>query len=157
MVELGWNYRLSDVGAALGESQLRRLDVNLARRRQLARAYRGAFAEIADAVAVQRVDDPDAHAWHIFPIALRAERLRVGRDEFVAALRAEHVGANVHYAPTHLQPYYRERYGQRPGELPVTEDVTARLVTLPLFPAMSDDDQRDVIAAVRKLVAWYAR
>jgi dTDP-4-amino-4,6-dideoxygalactose transaminase len=61
----------------------------------------------------------------------------------------------VHYAPTHLQPYYRERFGHRAGELPVTEDVCARIVTLPLFPEMTTDDLDDVIAAVRKIIVWY--
>jgi perosamine synthetase len=154
MVELGWNYRLSDVGAALGSSQLKRLDAGLARRRELAKQYREAFRGI-DALACQRVDEPDAHAWHIFPVALQAGRLRIERDAFVSALRAERIGANVHYAPTHLQPYYRARFGHAQGELPITEDIASRLVTLPLFPAMSDHDLGDVVSAVRKLVAWY--
>lgn len=155
MVELGWNYRLSDVGAALGASQLRRLGSGLARRRELARAYFEAFRN-TDAIELPRVAEPDGHAWHIFPILLGAGHLRIDRDAFVTALRAEHIGANVHYAPTHLQPYYRGRYGHRPGELPITEDVCARLVTLPLYPAMSDADLADVVSAVSKLVAWYA-
>jgi len=154
MVELGWNYRLSDVGAALGTSQLTRLDGVLARRRQLARGYITAFAD-ADAVAVQRVADPDSHAWHIFPILLQLDRLRIDRDAFVTALRAEGIGANVHYAPTHLQPYYRSRFGHRAGVLPITEGVCARLVTLPLFPEMTERDQSDVVSAVRKLLTWY--
>ena len=77
------------------------------------------------------------------------------RDGVVGALRAEGIGANVHYAPTHLQPYYRARFGHAPGELPVTEDIASRLITLPIFPAMSDADLADVVAAVRKLLAWY--
>lgn len=154
MVELGWNYRLTDIGAALGTVQLRRLDANLARRRQLARLYLSAFGE-DEVVQAQRVDDVDAHAWHIFPILLGVERLRVDRDAFVRALRAERIGANVHYAAAHLQPYYRSRFGHREGELPITEDICSRLVTLPLYPAMTDADLDDVVAAVRKLIAWY--
>lgn len=154
MLELGLNYRLTDISAALGISQLARLATRLRRRRALAKRYREAFGEIAE-LQMQKVGDVDAHAWHLFVIALRRERLRVDRDAFVRALRAEGIGANVHYAPAHLMSYYRSRLGTRPGQFPVTEDVASRLVTLPLFPTMTDRDQQDVIDAVVKCVEWY--
>lgn len=155
MVELGWNYRLSDIGAALGCAQLERLEGGLKRRRELARSYIDRLSEIP-ALQTQRVADADAHAWHFFPIALRREALSIERDGFLSALRAEGIGANVHYAATHLQPFYRERFGHRSGELPVTEDVTSRLISLPLFPGMTRRDQEDVVAAVTKISRWYA-
>lgn len=156
MVDLGFNYRLSDIGAALGLSQLSRIDQILERRRALARRYMAAFAGL-EVLRVQEVADIDGHAWHIFPIALELERLRIDRDGFIRALRSENIGATFHYGPVHLQPYYRERFGTRIGDLPATEDLAARLVTLPLFPGMTDADQDDVLEAVRRLAQWFRR
>ncbi len=153
LVELGFNYRLTDIGAALGTSQLARLDAALARRRALARMYLRQLAEVPEVVP-QRVDDVDAHAWHIFTVVL-GEGLRIDRDMFVRALRAERIGANVHYAPVHLLKVYRERLGCRPGMLPLTEEVCRRIMTLPLFPAMSDEDLLSVVDAVRRIVEFY--
>lgn len=155
MVDLGLNYRLTDIGAALGVAQIARLADNLRRRRSLASAYRSAFDGMEE-LQLQAVDDVDAHAWHLFVVALRLDRLRIDRDRFVRALRAEGIAANVHYAPAHLMTYYRRR-GGREGQLPVTEDVARRLVTLPLYGAMTDRDQLDVVEAVRRCVAWYRR
>lgn len=152
LVELGFNYRLSDFAAALGTSQLQRLDASLARRRELARLYLRELAGVAG-IRPQRVDAPDAHAWHLFPVII--DGLRIDRDGFVRALRAERIGANVHYTPVHLLSLYRQRLGCRPGMLPVTEAVCARIVTLPLFPAMSDEDARSVVDAVRRIVEFY--
>ena len=152
-VELGFNYRLSDVGAALGLSQLSRLDSNLRRRRALARMYAEAFADVPE-IAPQRADHPDDHAWHLYPV-LVGRGMRIDRDGFVRALRAERIGANVHYAPVHLLALYRQRLGGVPGTLPVTEDVCARIMTLPIFPAMSDEDVRSVIDAVCRIVDFY--
>jgi len=154
LVDFGFNYRLSDIGAALGRSQLGSLPQSLARRRALARAYRSAFADVPE-LELQSVQHVDAHAWHLFVVAIKSERLRVGRDQLVRALRAEGIVANVHYAPAHLMRYYREHLGTAAGMLPVTEDVASRLITLPLFPAMSDHDLADVVTALRRCVDWY--
>ncbi len=155
MVELGFNYRLSDVGAAMGLSQLRRIGENLARRRSLARGYRRELAGV-DELELQQVDRVDEHAWHIFPVLLRLECLRVDRDAVVRALRADNIGANVHYAPVHLQPYYRRQLGTARGDLPVTEAVSERLITLPLFAGMTDADLLDVVVALKRILRWYA-
>lgn len=155
VIDLGYNYRLPDVGAALGTSQLRRLPDQLERRRQLASRYMGAFADL-NAITCQRTSLVAAHAWHFFPILIAPTRLKADRDGIVAALRAENIGANVHYDPVHLHPYYRRQLSTGPGNLPITEDVCARLVTLPLFAAMTDADQTDVITALRGILEWYA-
>ncbi len=155
MVELGYNYRLSDVACALGRSQLRRLDANLARRREIAARYREAFASLpALELPVER---PEARsAWHIYPVRLVLERLRAGRDEVLAALRAENIGAAVHYGLVPDQPYYRRRFGTRGDEWPVARGASERLLTLPLFPSMTGADADDVIAAVSKVTGYYA-
>jgi perosamine synthetase len=154
MVELGYNYRLTDVMAALGTSQLARLDTFLAARRRLAARYREALADHW-AVDVQAVA-PDANpAWHLFVVLLRLERLRVGRAEVYRALRAEGIGVNVHYIPVHRHPFYRARYPDLDGRFPVADGAYERLLTLPLFSSMTDRDADDVVAALDKVATAY--
>jgi dTDP-4-amino-4,6-dideoxygalactose transaminase len=152
MVELGYNYRLTDVAAALGSSQIARLDAFLARRRALAARYLERLAEhpLLEPPAVAPDVDP---AWHFMFGRLRLDRLRVGRAEVYSALRAENIGVNVHYIPVHTHPYYRERF---PGlSFPVAESVYERLLTLPLHAGMDDADVDDVVAALDKVADEY--
>jgi dTDP-4-amino-4,6-dideoxygalactose transaminase len=88
---------------------------------------------------------------------LNLERLSAGRGQVFRALRAENIGVNVHYIPVHLHRYYRDRFGYRGGEFPIAEDAYERLITLPLFHGMSDEDVEDVVQAVRKVTSHYAR
>lgn len=150
MVELGYNYRLSDIACALGLSQLRRLDANLARRRQIAARYTAAFASL-DGVQAPAIRAGAKPAWHLYP--LRFALPRRDRAGVFHALRAENIGVNVHYIPVHLHPYYRKRFGFQGGEFPVAEGAYEQLISLPLFHGMSDRDVDDVIAAVAKVVA----
>jgi perosamine synthetase len=154
MVQLGYNYRLTDVMAALGTSQLARLDAFLAARRRLAARYRSALAGhwAFDLQAVAPDADP---AWHLFVALLRLERLRVDRSAVYHALRAEGIGVNVHYIPVHRHPFYRARYPDLEGRFPVAEAAYERLLTLPLFSAMTDRDVDDVIGALDKVTAAY--
>jgi perosamine synthetase len=155
MVDLGFNYRLTDLQCALGLSQLTRLPRALARREAIAVRYRAAFAGMAGLTLP--VVAPDVrHAWHIFPVLLDLERLRADREAVFAALRAEGIGVNVHYVPVYWHSYYRER-GYRRGLCPVAERAYERLLTLPLFPTMSDGDADDVVTAVAKVLGHYAR
>jgi perosamine synthetase len=156
MVLLGFNYRLPDFACALGCEQLKRLDANLARRREIAAAYNVAFRELSGLMSPVVHADVNP-AWHLYPIRLELERLSVDRAQIFRALRAENIGVNVHYIPVHLHPYYRERFGCKGGEFPVAEDAYERLISLPMFHAMSDHDVADVIAAVGKVVSFYAR
>lgn len=154
MTELGFNYRLPDLNCVLGVSQLKKLDRWLTRRRAIAARYRQALADLR-AVGLIEVR-PDAEpAWHLFVIQLNLEQLRVGRKEIFAALRAENIGVNVHYIPVYWHPFYR-RLGYEPGLCPVAEAAYERLITLPLFPTMSDQDVEDVIKAVYKVLEAYA-
>jgi perosamine synthetase len=154
MVDLGFNYRLPDINCALGLSQLARLDAWLARRRAIDACYRAAFAELPEVVPVAVAPEVEP-AWHLFPVLLAPGRLRVGRGEVFAALRAEGLGVNVHYVPVYWHPYY-QALGYRRGLCPVAEDAYERLLSLPLFPAMTDRDVDDVITAVGKVVSAYA-
>jgi perosamine synthetase len=155
MVALGFNYRLSDIQAALGLSQLRKLGGWLKRRRAIAADYAERFAAVPelDSVAVR----PDREsAWHLYVVRLRLERLRVGRAEVFRALRAENIGVNVHYIPVPWHPYYAA-LGYRRGDWPVAESAYDGLLTLPMFPAMTDGDVDDVVTAVTKVVANFRR
>ncbi len=152
MVELGYNYRLTDIGAALGSSQLTRLDEFLARRRDLAAYYAARLAghRYLDLPTVEPGTNP---AWHFLFVQLRLDRLTVDRGGVYRALRAEGIGVNVHYIPVHQHPFYRERY---PGSVfPVVDAAYERLLTLPLFAGMTNADVDDVVAALDKVTQVY--
>jgi perosamine synthetase len=152
MVELGYNYRLTDIAAALGSSQIRRLDEFLTRRRALAARYMERLADhpVLDLPAV--ADDAEP-AWHFLFARLRLDRLGTDRGTVFRALRAENIGVNVHYIPIHTHPYYRDRF---PGvSMPVAEAAYERLLTLPLHAGMSDADVEDVVTALNKIAEVY--
>jgi perosamine synthetase len=155
MTDLGPNYRLSDIHAALGCSQLRKLPAWLARRRAIAGQYDAAFAGL-DGLQPLRVAPDAMHAYHLYVVRLIGQRLRAGRREIFAALRAEGIGVNVHYVPVHLHPYYRDRLGTRPGLCPVAEAAYEDILSLPIFPRMTDADVQDVVHAVTKVLRHYA-
>lgn len=152
MVELGYNYRLSDVAAALGLAQLERFDEWLARRRELAAAYLARLGghPLIELPTVSADADP---AWHFMFGLLRLDRLTVDRGQVYQALRAEGIGVNVHYIPVHRHPYYQDHF---PGvSMPVAESAYERLLTLPLHAGMTDADLDDVITAVDKVTTAY--
>jgi UDP-4-amino-4,6-dideoxy-N-acetyl-beta-L-altrosamine transaminase len=152
MVELGYNYRLTDIGAALGTSQLEHLEAWLARRRQLAARYLDRLGghDRIDLPVVQPGADP---AWHFVFAQLRLGRLRVDRGAVFHAMRAENIGVNVHYIPVHRHPYYQARY---PGlAFPIAEGAYERLLTLPLHAGMTTRDVDDVVEALDKVTEAY--
>ena len=156
MTDLGYNYRLADIGCALGLTQLKKLPDNLSRRREIARHYAGALAELPGVITpVERLEVQCA--WHIYPIQLDLSKLTAGRKEIFQALRAENIEVNVHYIPVHLHPYYRQRFGYKGGEFPVAEAAYESMVTLPLFPSMTSQDVEDVLEAMRKVIEHYAK
>jgi UDP-4-amino-4,6-dideoxy-N-acetyl-beta-L-altrosamine transaminase len=144
-IELGYNYRLTDIHAALGASQLRRLDAFVARRNALAAAYDRAFAKLP--VGLQTVPGDVVSARHLYVIRVAAER----HVEIFDALRARGVGVNLHYIPVHLQPWYR-RLGFAEGQFPQSEHYFREAITLPLYASLDDAAQQRVIAAVRESV-----
>lgn len=155
MAELGYNYRLSDVQCALGLNQLPRLSGWIARRRLIARRYDEAFRHCVG-LRLLRVSPDCEHAYHLYVIRLDRDVLSADRAQIFAALRAEGIGVNVHYLPVHLHPFYRERFGLRPGCCPNAEAAYEDILSLPLFPSMSDEDIENVIEAVWKVISAYA-
>jgi UDP-4-amino-4,6-dideoxy-N-acetyl-beta-L-altrosamine transaminase len=155
MVDLGYNYRLSDLGCALGLSQLGRLEPILKRRAEIAQRYR---AELGGepGLTLPTVAPDVRHAWHLFTVLLDLSRLRADRGTILAALRAENIGVAVHYVPVYWHPYYEAR-GYPRGLCPRAEWAFERLLTLPLFPTMTEADVEDVLTAVRKVLGHYRR
>jgi perosamine synthetase len=155
MVDLGYNYRLTDFQCALGASQLRKLSAWVLRRREIAAQYDAAFA---DAPGVRPLAvRPDAyHAYHLYVIRLEAREPGRDRATVFRSLREAGIGVNVHYIPVHLHPYYRKRFGTRPGDCPVAEDAYERILSLPMYPGMSNGQVDEVIGAVRRATGGVA-
>ena len=152
----GFKYNLSDVLAAIGLAQLERFDEMQRRRREHVARYDALLADVPE------VRGPSArpgvtHAWHLYTVALDLERLTCDRARFIEELRAEGIGASVHFIPIHFHPHFRDTLGVHPGEFPVAEDAYRRAISLPLFPDLTPRDLEDVAAAVHKIVAHYRR
>jgi UDP-4-amino-4,6-dideoxy-N-acetyl-beta-L-altrosamine transaminase len=147
---LGFNYRMTDICAALGLSQLARIDQFLARRREIAAAYDEAFADLPVVTPWQHPDT--LSAWHLYVIRLDRRRVTRSHREVFDALRDAGIGVNLHYIPVYRQPYYRALgFGQ--GHCPNAEAYYAEAISLPMYPDLTDDEQREVVAAVSAAVA----
>jgi len=146
-LELGWNYRMTELQAALGLSQMDRLDAFISRRRALADAYDAALKDLPLRLPGRQVGADSS--WHLYVIRLDDPAPRRGLFE---ALRAAGIGVNLHYIPVHLQPYYRDM-GFGPGDFPVSEEYYARAISIPLHAGLTDDEQAQVVAALAEALA----
>lgn len=155
----GFKYNMTDVAAALGLHQLRRQENFLARRERIAAFYDAAFGELDGMVTTQfRPHDGSArHALHFYPLLVDTRRLRVSRNEVLDALLAENIGVSMHFQPLHQMPFYAEKYGYAPDDLPNARRIGESEVSLPLQPQMSDGDAESVVEAVRKVLVHYSR
>ncbi len=147
----GFKYNLSDVHAAIGVAQMARADEFLDRRTGIARRYNAAFGG-EEALEIPTAGPGVRHAWHLYVLRLRRGCLRIGRDEFISALRERGVGTSVHFIPLHTMKYYQRTYGYRNGDFPIAEDLYSRCLSLPIYPSMSDLDVEHVIEAVLDVV-----
>ncbi|URM33477.1 UDP-4-amino-4,6-dideoxy-N-acetyl-beta-L-altrosamine transaminase [Cytobacillus firmus] len=153
MAELGYNYRMTDLQAALGVAQLKKLDHFIANRRQIVDRYNQAFASLPGVrTPFQHVQTQSS--WHLYMLSLNLEQLNVGRREIFEALRAENIGVHVHYIPVYLHPYY-QKLGYEKGLCPAAEKWYESALTLPLYPKMSDEDIKSVIKGVEKVIGHY--
>jgi dTDP-4-amino-4,6-dideoxygalactose transaminase len=151
VVAPGFKYNLTDIAAAMGLQQLAKLPRFLARRQYLAARY---FAGLGTLPLILPADAPtgDVHAWHLYVIRLRDD-VRMTRDDVIQALSDRGIGTSVHYVPLHRHPYWRDRYGLAPEMFPQAEAAYQRMLSIPLFTAMSDADQDRVIAALHEVLA----
>ncbi len=156
VLDAGYKYNMTDLAAAIGLHQLARREWLLERRRVIAARYTAAFAPLAE---LEPPPNPThvEHAWHLYPLRLRLERLAIGRDEFIKALAAANIGTSVHFIPLHLHPYYRDTFHLAPDDFPAALHAYQREVSLPIYPSMTDDDVADVIAAVTAIVERHRR
>lgn len=148
MVELGWNYRMTDLQAALGLSQMQRLDAFVRQRAALAARYDAQLAGLPLQLPVREAGI--ASAWHLYVIGWDEQASGLPRAQAFGRLRAAGIGVNVHYIPVHLQPYYR-RLGFAPGDYPCAERHYAQAISLPLYATLSHEQQDHVIQVLREL------
>ena len=148
---LGHRFYMTEMQAALGLVQLNKLQSFQKRRREIVDFYNEELASL-DAIAIPIVRPYVRHAWHLYVIELTAKWLEHRRDDVFAAVRAENVGVNVHYIPVYYHPYYRDHFGFKRGLFPRAERAYERVLTLPLFPKMTDGDATDVVRALRKVL-----
>jgi dTDP-4-amino-4,6-dideoxygalactose transaminase len=150
----GFKYNMTDIQAALGSCQLRRLDQFQRRRREIVSQYNLAFG--TEAALETPVTHPEVeHAWHLYVLRLHLDALTIDRDRFIEKLTERNIGTSVHFIPIHLHPYYCDKYAFTPSSFPVAYGNYRRMISLPLNPGLSDDDVTDVIEAVLEVVRSY--
>lgn len=154
-VSLGYNYRLTDFQSALLLSQLKKLDNFKQRRQEIVKRYNEAFSDVPEIIVQQEIPESDT-CRHLYIIRLDLDKLNCTRREFFDALAAENVQCQVHYIPTYWLPHYKH-LGYEKGLCPIAEDIYRGIISIPLFPKMTDEDVESVVTAVKKVVAYYRK
>ncbi|GMB09125.1 UDP-4-amino-4,6-dideoxy-N-acetyl-beta-L-altrosamine transaminase [Thermolongibacillus altinsuensis] len=152
---LGYNYRMTDIQAALGTSQLKKIDKFIELRRKYVAMYNEAFKDMDEIITPFQHEDGES-SWHLYIIRLKLDQLTASRREIFEALQQQNIGVNVHYIPVYFQPYYQQ-LGYKKGICPNAEKLYEEMITLPLFPAMSEKDVNDVIKAVKRTIDYYKK
>jgi UDP-4-amino-4-deoxy-L-arabinose-oxoglutarate aminotransferase len=153
VLEPGYKYNLTDIAAALGLSQLARLDAFNRRRAELVASYRERLENVEEVLPLQSPAYEMQNAWHLFIVRLKVEKAGMDRDAFMQELKTRNIGTGLHFRAIHLQKFYRERFGFRRGMLPNTEWNSDRILSLPLFPDMTTRDVDDVVDAIKDVLA----
>lgn len=155
MVDLGYNYRLTDIQCALGISQLKKLPQWIKKRNCIASFYDDSLKSNHSVTPLSRSSNV-IHAYHLYVIKLLLDKLTIGRNEIYSALRAEGIGTNVHYIPVHLHPYYQKKFHTHDGLCPHAEMAYQQILSLPIFPRMTDNDTTEVMNAVSKVIGAFS-
>lgn len=155
--EPGFKYNMLDIMAAIGIHQFKRLEEFNAKRTTLAHNYLQLFEDVPQISPLGEIPYPHQHSWHLFVVRLDIDSLTIDRDNFIQELQAENIGIGLHFPAVHLQKYYRERYGYKLGDFPNAEWNSARLFSLPLYPLLTEADQLDVVAAIKKIIRRHTR
>lgn len=153
----GFKYNMMDIQAALGLHQLPRLEGFLAERARQAARYDELLSGLPGLILPQRVAYPIRHAWHLYTPLVDIDRLTISRDRFMEELKKRNIGTGLHYAAAHEFSYYADRFGWRPEDFPEAHFVSERIVSLPLFPGLTEADQDDAVAAVREVAGSFRR
>lgn len=156
VLHAGFKYNMTDIAASLGLQQLARSESLLARRREIASRYTAAFARLPE---LETPPSPPyiEHSWHLYMLRLRVEQLSITRDRFIQELAKANIGSSVHFIPLHLHPFYRDTYQLQPEDFPAALHAYQRVVSLPIYPGMTDEDIEDVIAAVEQIIAIHKK
>ena len=144
----GFKYNLTDVAAAIGLEQLKKCEMFAAARKNIAAAYNERFRTMPEIQVPTCGADLD-HAWHLYVIRLKLDRVKIGRDQFIECLKDRRIGTSVHFIPLHLHPYYRESFGYLPTDFPNATEAYNRIVSLPVYPGMTEANVEYVIQAVK--------
>jgi dTDP-4-amino-4,6-dideoxygalactose transaminase len=154
IVAPGYKYNLTDIAAALGIVQLRKIDALWKRRREIADRYNVAFKKLPelDVPFVPEDEEQTRHGWHLYVIRLNLQRLQIDRNKFIEELKRKGIGTSVHFIPLHIHPYYRETYGYESDDFPIAYETYKRIISLPIYPKMTDIDAERVIEAVTDTV-----
>ena len=156
VIDSGYKYNMTDIQAALGIHQLRRLDGFIETRQQYAAMYDAAFAEMPEIITPVKHADR-SHAYHLYVIRLNQEMLTIDRAQFIEKLKEFNVGTSVHYIPVHLHPFYQKQFGYKRGDLSKTEEIYDSIVSLPLYPLMRPEDAEYVIEVVKNVIQNHRR
>ncbi|MCK4334949.1 DegT/DnrJ/EryC1/StrS family aminotransferase [candidate division WOR-3 bacterium] len=152
----GYKLNLTDLQSAMAIHQMERIEDSWKRRTEIWHAYDEAFSSM-QGIKIPPEPEDGRHARHLYPVRLELERLSITRDEFLEALKAEGIGAGIHFISLHLHSFYKNTFGFKPDDFPVAARISERTLSLPLSPALTDQDVDDVIEAVEKLLTYYAR
>ncbi|MCK4589153.1 MAG: UDP-4-amino-4,6-dideoxy-N-acetyl-beta-L-altrosamine transaminase [Nanoarchaeota archaeon] len=156
MERLGHRYNMTEFQAALGVAQLKKIEKFQKKREEIVAQYNQAFFAMPELI-LPSVKSYAKSSWHLYPIRVNNDLLKVDRNQLIRALKAENIGVNVHYIPIHLHSYYQKNYGFKAGDFPVCERIYNSIITLPLFPKMNTQDVQDVINAVKKVINYYKK
>jgi dTDP-4-amino-4,6-dideoxygalactose transaminase/lipopolysaccharide/colanic/teichoic acid biosynthesis glycosyltransferase len=156
VVRPGFKYNMTDLQAAIGLHQLRKQTQFRARRAEIARRYDAAFSQ-SELLQVPAQRPGVGHAWHLYVLRLHVDRLNFTRNQFIDELAARRIASSVHFIPVHLHPYFRDKYGYKPEDFPIAYREYQRIISLPLYPGMNDQDVEDVIEAVICIARKHAR
>ena len=152
----GFKYNLTDIGAAIGIEQLKKCDKFGAARTRIASAYNERFSDLPG-IQIPFCDPDIQHAWHLYVIQLEPQRLTINRDQFIEALKDRGIGTSVHFIPLHLHPYYRDKFGYAANDFPNASEIYQRIISLPIYPKMTDANIEQVSEAVRSIAQQYRR
>lgn len=150
----GHKYNMFDIQAALAKTQMNKLSAMQDRRKEIVKKYEEGFSRL-DGIKLPPEADYTTHSWHLYVVRLEIDKLTIDRDKFIELMGEANIGTSVHFIPVHLMSYYRENFGYKEGDFPVAESYFDTILSLPLYPKMTDEDVQDVINAVTHIISNY--
>lgn len=154
VIEAGYKYNMTDLHAAVGMAQLKKIEEMWRKRKEIARRYTEAFNMIGE-IAVPFMKNDRESAWHLYVIRLKLEMLKIKRDQFIEELKKKGIGTSVHFIPLHMHPYYRENFHYRSEDFPASEKLCKRIISLPIYPSMTEKDTDRVINSVIDIISQF--